>query len=187
AARHVLAVGPRREPIQLALPEPDLGLDLLQLEAPGLGEGEVVVGPAADALPHRLHERLLHERAVLRAGDEFPVDLGQLGGDLIDHDVRVAEQLVHIALEVRLDRFTPLERGAELLDVDVGEVGEEIEVGRVGRRVTRAPTRTTRSPSRAPQASACGAPPEPPTTAKRSRPSSSAIAAMSAAASATER
>ena len=134
AARDVLAVAAGREHVQLALPEPCLGLDLLQVEAPGLGEGEVVVGPAADALPHGLHERLLHERAVLRAGDEPTVDLGQLGRDLVDHDVRVAEQLVPIDLEVRLDRFAPLERGAELLDVDVGEVGEEVEVGRVGRR-----------------------------------------------------
>ena len=37
----------------------DLGLDVLGLEAPRLGEGEVVVGPAAHALADRLDERLL--------------------------------------------------------------------------------------------------------------------------------
>src|SRR5439155_7882749 len=69
-ARDVLAVAARREHVELALPQADLGADLLRLEAPGLGEGEVVVGPAADALPDRLDERLPQDEAEVLAADE---------------------------------------------------------------------------------------------------------------------
>ena len=133
-ARDVLAVAARREHVQLALPQPHLGVDVFRLEAPRLREREVVVRPAADALPHGLAERLAHDRAEPLAFGDFSVDLGQLRDDLFDDGVGVAPQLVGVRLDERLDRFAPFECRAELLDVDLGEVGEEVEVRRVGWR-----------------------------------------------------
>src|SRR5438477_331713 len=70
AARDVFAVTARREHVQLALPDLDLGMDVLELETPRLREGEVVVGPAAHSLAHGLDERLAHDRAeLLTLGD----------------------------------------------------------------------------------------------------------------------
>jgi hypothetical protein len=51
-----LAMRIRRKPILQALPDRDWDVDGSEVEAPRLYEGELVVDPAPDAVPHRLPE-----------------------------------------------------------------------------------------------------------------------------------
>src|SRR5436190_1142454 len=115
----------RYEHVELALPDPHVRGDVLELEAPRLREREIVVGPTAHALADRLHERLDHDRAVLGPREDRLVDLGQLGGDLLDDLFGLAPELVGVGLEEGVDRLSPLERRAELLHVQIGLAGEE--------------------------------------------------------------
>ena len=109
-------------------------MNVLGLEAPRLRERQVVVGPATHSLPHGLGERLAHDRAELLALHDRAVDIGQLGGDLVDDRVGIPAELVGVRLDEGLDRVRPLKSRVELPHVDVGQAVEEVEVGGVRRR-----------------------------------------------------
>jgi hypothetical protein len=79
----------RYEHVELALPEAHLLLHVSKLEAPRLDESEVVVCPAADALPDRFCEPFREDGAHRRACHHRLVGLGHARRDLLDDGVGI--------------------------------------------------------------------------------------------------
>ena len=84
----VLAVGARYEHVQIALPEPHVGRNIGELEAPRLGEGEVVVDPATAAPADRLDEGVSDDRPDPGPREHGLVGSGELRGKRVEQLVR---------------------------------------------------------------------------------------------------
>jgi hypothetical protein len=129
------AVRDRDHPVLHALPEERRDAELVELEAPRTGEGEVVVAPAADPVRERAIEVPLRVLGAL-AGEDGGVHRRQeRHPHVLDLLGRRRAQLGGLALEVRLELLRPRERGLELLDVLLALPREPVDpLRRVRRR-----------------------------------------------------
>ena len=126
-------MGTGDEDVELALPQPHLDLHVLELEAPGSDEGEIVVDPAARALSDRLDPAGTDGCSILGSLEQSLIRFGELGRELVEKNVGIAAQRVEVGREEGFECFFSFACRRELADVQIRHPDQEIEAGVVGR------------------------------------------------------
>ena len=125
----------RHEEVLLAVPELDRHADVVEREAPRLGEREIVVAPAVDAFAAGvLHA--LREIAPEVAREHCRVDVGEERLKPLEKSLS-GHLMGRPGTEVLLERLAPVHCRPELVEIRLAHPAEPVEVGRVHGRDRR--------------------------------------------------
>jgi hypothetical protein len=169
-----LTMGERHRQVCAALPDHRWDRNLVEVEAPRLGESQVVIEPAIDTCSQRLMKPGLHVLGEL-VGQDRPIDLGQDDREHRD-DPRGGRFPKELALRVEI---------ATKRRLSIPEV--QSNPGASNGATAAIMSAAAVSSTRAAHASACGPPPDQPAMTHRSAPISASSAEVSPATSTTLR